>query len=114
MSTNTVAGVIDRVQKLIALTTSPFDGEARTAALRAAELIRQHGLRLVAPGQVAEPGPRHRTEEPGEWRWIRSKFPGSCVTCGSRYFEGDNVSWLKGKGCRCETCYYNAHRRGAA
>ena len=115
MSTATVAGVLDRVGKLVALTSSPFEGEARTAALRACELIREHGLRLVAPGQVGDESRPYRQtppEEPRDWRWIRSKFPGRCLDCGSRYFEGDKVSWLKGKGCRCESC--SSRARGAA
>ncbi len=115
MSTATASGVLDRVGKLVALTASSFEEEARTAALRACELIRRHGLRVVPPGQVADEPRAYRQpppEEPRDWRWIRSKYPGRCADCGSRYFEGDRVSWLKGYGCRCADC--ERRTRGAA
>lgn len=43
--------IVERVRKLIALSGSPDDPEARTAALMACRLIRENGLHVgVAPG----------------------------------------------------------------
>lgn len=46
--------VVEKVTKLIALTASPIEGEARNAALKACELIREHGLVVTDGAGVAE------------------------------------------------------------
>jgi|GEM_PF-2713912 len=46
---------IDRVQKLIALTSSPHEEEARTAAIQACRLIREYGL-IIAEKVGERPG----------------------------------------------------------
>ena len=101
----------ERAGKLVALASSPFEEEARTAAFRACELIRAHRLRVVA----TDAGPRPLVEEV-EWRRIRSKFTNRCIDCAGPYFEGDVVWWAKGRGCRCADCHYRARARsrGAA
>lgn len=43
--------LLSRVRDLVRLTASPNDNEARTAAAKACELVREHGL-LIAPAHA--------------------------------------------------------------
>ena len=54
--------IVQRVRKLVALSGSPNENEARTAAFLACRLIREHGL------EVADP-------VPGAWRVERERAP---------------------------------------
>ncbi len=51
------AEALDKVQKLIAMSASSFVEEARTAALHAAKLIREHNLLIVASQSSAKTPP---------------------------------------------------------
>jgi hypothetical protein len=58
-----VRSVVEKVEQLMSLATSPNEHEARNAALLAVQLIRKHRLVLSMPAQGA---PRARTRsEPG-------------------------------------------------
>lgn len=99
----TSPAVLERVRRLVALTSSSFEEEARTAAFRACELIRRHGLRLVADDDVKGlPGPERIP--------IRSKFKGYCAACGYRYREGELVWWAKGLRAWCVACHRSDRR----
>lgn len=95
------AKLLDRVTKLIALSSSSFEGEAKSAALRACELIREHGL-AVASDQREETSP-----SPTQARVIRlsSKYREFCQVCGSRYEKWTRIAWAKGHGAVHLRCY---------
>ena len=95
-----VAKAIDRVEKLLRLSASPYPEEARTAAFKAAELIREHGLRVCATAPDRAP----RIPERGQPVVIVSKFEGWCRVCKKSYAVGDRVSWLKGQGATHVEC----------
>lgn len=98
--------VIERVRRLVALTSSPFLEEARTSAFMACELIRRHGLKLAETEDV-------RTASPDPERIpIKSRFPGYCAACGYHYSEGELVWWAKGARAWCSGCH--RAKRGAA
>lgn len=103
-----VAKTIDRVEKLLRLSASPYPEEARTAAFKAAELIREHGLRVCAnaPDQGL---PKSSRAPGGKSVTIVSKFEGWCRVCQKSYAVGDRVSWIKGQGATHVEC-----RRAAA
>jgi hypothetical protein len=51
-----MADVVERVRALIARTSSPHEEEARTAAMIACRLIREHRLDVVPPGPAPSIG----------------------------------------------------------
>lgn len=51
-----MADIVERVRALIARTSSPHEEEARTAAVIACRLIREHQLDVVPPGPPASVG----------------------------------------------------------
>lgn len=60
-----MSAIVQRVRKLVALSGSPNEHEARTAAFLACRLIREHGLEVGDPGGRARdvdrsPEPRRR------------------------------------------------------
>lgn len=75
-----MATVLDRIKKLMALTTSPFEEEARTAAVTAVRLIVEHNLLVKSmPRRVV----KHEEDEEGVdatisdiFRRAREKKPG--------------------------------------
>lgn len=104
--------VLDRVRKLLALATSPFPEEARTAAVKAAQLIREHGIELHEHG--AAPRPAAPTQEPmRERRIIVSKYDGTCSACGEYYEAGERVAWARGRGALHVACHRQAASGGA-
>jgi hypothetical protein len=60
-----VSRILDRVRQLIALASSPEQEEARTAAVLACQLIREHGLVVSEAGAPATSRPpwQHSTEQ---------------------------------------------------
>jgi len=108
-----MASVLDRLHRLIALTESPNENEARNAAVLAVALIRRHGVTLVLPESPpaeppprrASPSPRRRTPGSGKGRRIvdvpaeiKSPLGGDCVECGGRYRAGASIYWLTSGG----------------
>lgn len=72
---------LDRVRKLIALTASPNENEARNAAMLACKLIREHKLDVVstsaAPSAQAAPSTPEspRATTPADWNnWVQEVF----------------------------------------
>ena len=98
--------VLSKVEKLVAMTSSPHVEEARTSAFMACKLIRDHGLQIVAysarasdetvyqspPKQEPEPKP------PSEFIPIQVKHRGYCRHCGKSIYAGEMALWCKGKG----------------
>lgn len=111
--------MLDRVKKLIALTASSNENEARNAAYLACRLIREHGYDVVPKVTVAaravftsdgwDEAIRRAYEsvyvkpEPG-WRSIRSKYDAKCVACGCVVDQEEQVWWKQGYGVRCLMC----------
>lgn len=88
--------VVDKVMKLIRLASSSHEEEARSAAYRAASLIREFNLDVVDP-----------TAAPltSEWKIILSRYWGQCIACRQRYKVGERIWWKKNVGCRCMRCH---------
>jgi|GEM_PF-2759213 len=101
---------VEKVRRLIALTSSPEREEARTSADIACRLIREHRLHVVAdvPRAVPPPPPppRPRQSEPMERpRLIRSRFETQCKECRLTIEVGELCAWLKGRGVWDVECY---------
>jgi hypothetical protein len=116
-----MASVVDRVNKLLALTTSTNIHEARNAALAAAKLIREHGLELRERDPSQEPRrktprptprPTPRARRPSSKKTARVELPpliesplgGECVVCGKRYRAGTTIHWSDADGGIHTTC----------
>jgi hypothetical protein len=56
--------IVQRVRKLVALTASPNEHEARAAAFLACRMIREHGLAIAEPGTTPSAG--RRAERPAD------------------------------------------------
>ncbi|MEY4577717.1 MAG: hypothetical protein RL701_2420 [Pseudomonadota bacterium] len=94
-----------RAEKLIDLACSTtHTEEARTAALTACRLIRQHGFRLTAdPQRVDARAPQHRPpartrsaepvreKPPNGGTWRQASRSGRCENCSSSFAAGDEV-----------------------
>ncbi len=103
-----MASVVDRVNKLLALASSPNMHEARNAALLAAKLIREHGLevreRRNTPRPRATPRPTPKPRRPSSKKNVRvppiieSPLGGDCAFCGKRYRAGSEVHWSDADG----------------
>jgi uncharacterized protein DUF2786 len=105
---------LDKVHKLIALSSSPYEEEARTAAIMACRLIREHGFVVISAGsknakqqnrEEYQDDYRKTREDNPEWRFIFAKFGGRCKVCHKYYDVDDPVYWKKGAGCIHEDCY---------
>ena len=106
MSAPPAAGLLSRIQKLIALTASPFLVEARTAAFTACRLIREHGLTVAEPAAIELRRSSPSVEPDTRRRPIPSRFDGRCRICGYRYQVGETVWWVRGQPTICEGCFY--------
>jgi hypothetical protein len=102
-----VKPVIERIEQLLALATSPNEHEARTAAMLAAALIRKHKIVLSMPARTKTPQPsarRARSSPRGVRRVadpperIEAPLGGECVHCGGRYGAGQTIFWLRSGG----------------
>lgn len=81
--------VMNRVQKLLAMSTSPVEEEARTAAHMACKLIIEHGLLKPAQSTAAD------NTRP---RRFPSGYSGVCKHCGEPYAAGEYILWKRGHG----------------
>jgi len=120
-----MATVLDRIQHLLALASSPNENEARNAAVLAAQLIKKHGVQLTMPprgssGKHAatrepEPPPAStRKKTPGSKRVkrvadpaerIQSPLGGECIHCGQRYKPRESVYWFSSGGGMHVKCF---------
>jgi hypothetical protein len=92
--------IVDRIEKLIELTTSPNENEARTAAIIACKMIRENGL-IVVDREPEQP----RVVLDNERIIIRSKFLGRCSDCATRISVGDSCAWARGRSVVCISCH---------
>jgi hypothetical protein len=96
-----MSSVIDRANKLIALSGSSYDAEATQAAVQAAKLMREHGLVAAAPPPAA---PTRRIEDDRavatawvrSWEHVYAGRHGQCVQCRRRYEPRSVVHRLRG------------------
>jgi hypothetical protein len=112
-----VSTVLERVRRLIALSASPNENEARTAAVLAVQLIRQHRLVLSLPSGRSGSTTARRRPSSGAGRdaanpaeRIRSPLGGECTVCGGRYRSGQTVYWFAGGGGMHPECYERPRR----
>jgi Protein of unknown function (DUF2786) len=122
-----VATILERVEHLMALATSPNEHEARNAALLAVQLIRRHKLVISQPmtrtksdpGIARDPGATRR-ESPAPKRTRSSKnvkrvadppekivapLGGECVQCGGRYRADTTIFWFSAGGGMHVKCF---------
>ncbi|MDB4946477.1 MAG: hypothetical protein JWP97_6011 [Labilithrix sp.] len=120
--------VVEKVEQLMALATSPNENEARTAALLAVQLIRKHRIVLSLPATPSGGTARARTKsDPGRpadhaapkrsrssGRGKRVPDPperivaplgGDCVECGTRYRADNPIYWFASGGGMHVKCY---------
>jgi hypothetical protein len=117
-----VKSVLEKVEQLMALATSPNEHEARTAALLAVQLIRKHRLVLSMPAprtRTPQPSPspapstprRSRSSGRGAKRVadppskIVAPLGGECVECGARYRADQPIYWFASGGGMHVKCY---------
>jgi hypothetical protein len=117
-----LAKVLERIEQLMALATSPNDNEARNAALLAVQLIRKHKVKLELPAGARStpmPGPRS-TPQPAKRSRSSSKgvkrvvdppekivapLGGECVHCGHRYRAETTIYWFSSGGGMHVKCF---------
>ncbi len=116
-----MSSILERVQRLIALSASSNENEARSAAMLAARLIREHKLVIMAPpkptGRTGRtpPGGTARRRTPGSKRTVRRvadpaeriKAPlgGECTKCRARYRAGQEIFWFASGGGMHPACF---------
>jgi hypothetical protein len=113
-----MATVLERLRRLIALTESPNENEARNAAVLAVRLIRQHrvAFSLPEPSERTTPnaGTRRRTPASSSSRKrrvadipteIKSPLGGDCLECGGRYRAGASIYWMQSGGGMHPACF---------
>lgn len=119
MSSTDLAPTLQRVHALLdraSHETTPEE-EARTSALIAARLIRQHGLRVVHPLREEKPNPRVKSDpkkrrssskevpEDAVGRRIMARYDGRCRGCKRAFFEGDYIVWVMNYGAWHPVCW---------
>ncbi len=88
---------LERVEKLIALSASDREEEARTSAMLACKLIREHKLKVVG-GFLPFPIPVIKMKPSADRRVMIAKFDGSCRCCQGAYRKGDRIAWSIAQG----------------
>ena len=104
------AKALDRVRKLLALATgTSFEQEARSAALQAAMLIKEHKLVVDIGGGSTDtkhtysqppwthpppPRPPPSPKSVGR-RSIFARYGGRCHVCRDRFEAGDTIWWWR-------------------
>ena len=93
--------VLDQVDKLLAMTASDFQEEARTAALILAQMIRKHDL-VIVPKTDCAAAPEYSISTllyaVDGLRIFSSQYEGWCRRCGKPYKKGDAVLWKRESG----------------
>jgi hypothetical protein len=91
-----VSSTTDRIEKLIALSASSNEHEARSAAFLACKLIREGGFRVIDPERPSPP-PRPRKDVRPRRRVEsvigRAKRSGRCTVCDEPFEEGSDVAF---------------------
>lgn len=107
---------LDKVRALIARTSSSYEEEARTSAVIACRLIREHGIELRAPAEPQEEAaPKSETRTawaPREVRFVhQSRFAGRCLWCGELIPAGSRIAWYPiEKTVAHDECHWEACR----
>lgn len=101
--------ILDRVSKLIALSSSPEVEEARSSALLACNMIREHNLIIGYTGdkRIDREGVAYRSKYP-EPVTMAIAHRGKCRTCGKYIQVGDTVWYKKGAGVAHTACSYDS------
>ncbi len=86
-----MSDIVDRVMKLVMLASSPEKEEARTAAHKACELIREHKLQVTLSVHAAHVAAAHR----------QPPMPSRCVICGTP----------KALGAPCVACFIRGQQQ---
>lgn len=106
--------VLERIEQLLALASSPNDNEARNAALLAVQLIKKHRVVLSLPaGRTKTPAPSSRRRSTP--RGVKKVFDppekivaplgGDCVHCGGRYRADQTIFWFSSMGGMHIKCF---------
>lgn len=117
--------ILDRVRRLVALSSSNNEHEARNAAAKACALMRQHNLRVELPEPEPGPRPRVNAEDLGDYfrrpshdrsAWDRERAAAEARARGSQHAEARRararfrtfgaVQHLhdEDRGARCRRC----------
>ena len=127
-----MADILDLIWKLLRLSSSDNENEARSSALTAARLILEHKVELFLPGQTPKAPPveplsqvRHsaRPHAPprrvkdlgGSWWYFHeegARFPGHCIHCALPMFSG-TAAYMGEAGCLHVGCW-NERQHGKA
>jgi len=129
---------LEKVLRLIALSASPSEEEARTSAVLACRLIQQHKLLVVLPNGAngtngfhspyprsgsawspppapsprppprPAPAPKRSKPRNPKPRLIVLNYRGVCSTCKQYITRGSRAWWRPGKGVAHETCSYDS------
>jgi hypothetical protein len=115
--------ILERIEQLMRLATSPNENEARTAALLAVQLMRKHGVELSLPQGRATPSRRaspssSKTKTPGRKSSRRAArrvadpperivapLGGECIHCHQRYRADGPIYWFASGGGMHVRCY---------
>jgi hypothetical protein len=123
--------VLERVEQLIALASSPNENEARNAALLAVQLIKKHRLVVALPRTKSDPAaisrgepeqrpppprnpsppPRRRSSNKSVKRVVDlpdkivAPLGGECIQCGGRYRAEQTILWFSSGGGLHVKCF---------
>jgi hypothetical protein len=110
--------ILERVEQLIALASSPNENEARNAALLAVQLIKKHRLVVSMPRTKSDPsavspstGGRRRSSPRGVKRVVDlpdkivAPLGGECIECGGRYRAEQTILWFSSGGGLHVKCF---------
>lgn len=87
----TIVKLLERVAQLIALTSSSYEEEARSAAFQACKLIREHHLLVITTGRnypQHEPPTARPFTPPDRRKPMRAKGFGLCPVCDTPWGRG--------------------------
>jgi len=105
--------MLERVTKLVALSSSDRIEEARTASYLACKLIRENGFVVTDRQFPPHAAPKPAAKQPQAARTvIRSRYTSYCRTCGTAIREGARVAWAPGRGAICIECHREERRAG--
>lgn len=111
-----IGKVLDKVEKLISLASSPNKEEARTSAYQACKLIREHDLKVVEQTSQAQPvepvsiygsygsvdfsspEPFSKVADTGsDVVFCQARFNSKCAYCGDSVVKGSRIVWYRKK-----------------
>jgi hypothetical protein len=94
-----MADIVSKVEKLVAMSSSPHLEEARTSSYIACKLIRDYGLKIVFASKFDEKANSNQNDSSlDSFRPIKVKHKGYCIHCGKDILAGERALWRKGDG----------------